>query len=496
MARPKLNFTVLDPGSGRAQPGAWVSLYLANTLTLATLYADDDVSTLANPVQANQLGQVAMRVNPGVYDVSMTWDGAQPTIVEDVLAWTPEGAVLTTPGDLLVGGAAGSTALHVGQENQILVVDQGMPTWRSLGSNDGAPTAAAGSLLTYASTGLVTPILPGTQDQALAMMGGVPTWVSTLIPPGTTLPINQPGDLVVGAVTTGLPARLARGFAGDLLTVGTSGGLEWTPSAQVAGAVGRGRGDCYLWSNYPTDSQIHLYRQKGNSIWIDGASRIIPEAGVHLAATGLTPLTTYYIYAAMVGGVMVLEASTTASQEETGLTHKTGDITRTLVGMARPLDQGGTPYFINDEQHRLTLSYFNKSSSAGSGFFRAPRTTSAIASGGLAQEVHAEIRVEFLTWWDSALLAASGTIKLDGAAGVNAFLALDNEGVGSAYMENPGGVVPWEWENFYVPYSRVISEGYHWITIMYLQVGATATWSGDANGLQACRTHVILAGST
>src|SRR4030095_12946142 len=137
MPRPKLNLTVLDPGSGRAQPGAWVSVYAANTLILTTLWADDDISTMANPVQANQLGQVAMRVSPGIYDISMSWDGAQPTIVEDVLAWTPEGSVVTAPGDLLVGTATGPSALRVGQENQLLVVDQGMPTWRHLASNDG-----------------------------------------------------------------------------------------------------------------------------------------------------------------------------------------------------------------------------------------------------------------------------------------------------------------------------------------------------------------------
>ena len=91
MARVKVNYVVLDPGSGKARPGAHVTFYDANTLTKTTLYADDDVTTVANPVQANGLGQVSVRVNPGLYDISMTWDGAQPTVVEDVLAWVPEG---------------------------------------------------------------------------------------------------------------------------------------------------------------------------------------------------------------------------------------------------------------------------------------------------------------------------------------------------------------------------------------------------------------------
>ena len=33
--RPKLNFVVLDPGSGKARPGAFVTMYASNTLEKA-----------------------------------------------------------------------------------------------------------------------------------------------------------------------------------------------------------------------------------------------------------------------------------------------------------------------------------------------------------------------------------------------------------------------------------------------------------------------------
>src|SRR5262245_38206120 len=159
MPRPKINLVIEDPASGRARPGAWTTFYLANTVTLATLYADDDVSTLMNPVQANALGQVAVRVDPGLYDVLASWDGTQPTMVEDILAWVPEGAVLSAPGDLIVGGSGGApTRLPVGTQGQVLLVDGGVPVWRMLGSGYGMPTGATGALVRYAAGNLLAVI--------------------------------------------------------------------------------------------------------------------------------------------------------------------------------------------------------------------------------------------------------------------------------------------------------------------------------------------------
>jgi hypothetical protein len=489
--RPKLNLTVLDPGSGRAQPGAWVSIYLANTLTLTTLWADDDVSTLANPVQANQLGQVAMRVNPGVYDISMAWDGAQPTIVEDVLAWTPEGAVLTTPGDLLVGGATGSTALHVGQENQILVVDQGMPSWRSLGSNDGAPTATAGSLFTVASTGLVAPILPGTQDQALAMAGGVPTWVSTLLPPGTTLPINQPGDLVYGAPGTGLPARLAAGALGSVLTVSDNNTLVWSEP----GAVGPGVGQCYLAYDGGTDLVLGPYG--GNKIWVDGRSRVIPDAGVHLAPTGLAHYHAYYIYLAWTGSALALEASLTGYTQTGGLWHKTGDLSRTLVGYAwcDYNTTAGTPQWVDHRQLRGVLSLFNQDERTGDAWFTAPRSTTSTS----LVEIHAEIRSYFVAWaFSNITMAMTGTAyaNVEGVA-FSSVLALDSASIAATYSTST---------NVHVNIAAVVAKQLpaqdmlHTLTLMGNRwegspAGSSVTWDGfgSAEGLGACHTTFTLA---
>lgn len=490
MPRPKANVVVLDPGSGKARPGAWVTFYDANTLTKTTLYADDDISTLANPVQANGLGQVAVRLNPGLYDVSMTWDGAQPTVVEDVLAWTPETAVLTNPGDMLVIGTDGKAArLAIGAPNQVLMASPagtGLPEWRLLAGGQGLPSGPNGVLLTYGTGGSLVTVLPGLQDQALAMQGGMPEWVSTLLPPGTTLPINQPGDLVVGAVTTGLPARLAKGNTGDMLTVNDAGGLSW----RVGGEVGWGRGDCYL--DYLSPTEIRLQRLKGSELWVNGGSRTIPEGGVLLERTGLTVNTTYYVYAAWVSNTMVLEASTTQPVWFQGLVCKTGDASRTLVGLVHTyytaVEWRDTP------KERFVLSYFNPSVRLSEGYFSAPRSTTSTST----VEVHDEIRASFLTWGDlqptqfSAMeISLDGHVFMPSISACTTYLGLDGVMVSGVHLNN-------QTPNPYqasVGQSRVInpsSAGWHFISLYGVSAqGHAHEWTGDVNNILATR---VLAG--
>jgi hypothetical protein len=481
MARPKLNLVVLDPGSGRAQPGAWVSVYLANTLTLATLYADDDVSTLANPVQANQLGQVAMRVNPGVYDVSMSWDGAQPTIVEDVLAWTPEGAVLTTPGDLLVGTATGPKALHVGLENQLLLVDQGLPAWKHLASNDGAPAGATGSLMVYGTSGGVQVIPPGTQEQTLAMVGGMPTW-SSLLPAGTVLPIQSPGDLVVGAAGTGLPARLAVGALGTVLTVSDNNALVWSES----GGVGPGVGQCYL--GFENATSLWLVPFAGNKLWVNGRSRTIPDGGLRLAPTGLSLNTNYYIYVAWTGSALQLEASTIGIVQTGGLWHKSGDMSRTCVGYARVVnDQTWHDY----ETSRCVLSLFNQDERIGGSAMSVPRSTTSTAP----VLIDAETVCYFIAWgFTNITMFMTGTAHCDvSGAGFVSHLFLD--GVSIAGSQSTPLLA-----NTATNITTVISktlpaqDTLHSLALYgAAQPGVTATWYGEASHLMSCRTGYTIA---
>jgi hypothetical protein len=466
-----------------------VTTYLANTLTPATLYADDDVSTMANPVQANALGQVAYRVNPGLYDISMSWDGAQPTVVEDVLAWTPEAAVLQQPGDLLVQGQTGTPQrLQVGPERAILTMDGGMPTWRYLQGETSLPPGPDGSLLYYGAAGYVHPIPPGTQDQALAMAGGVPTWVSSLIPPGTTLPINQPGDLVIGAPSTGLPSRLAVGPLGSTLTVSENATLVWGEP----GSVGPGVGQCYL--SVENTNSLWLTPYQGNKIWVNGKAQTIPDAGLRIAPTGLSLHTNYYIYVFWNGTALQLEPSTTGWQQTNGVMHKQGDASRTLVGYARVLEEsyaGGAPLvpaWVDSEKYRCVLSFFNQDERTGTGFFRAPHSMGS--NPDVPIEVHDEIRCYFITWgFTNVSLTLTGAVYSTASfpIAIISYLALDQvEQVGIATSALQAGPRL----NIACGITKTLAaqDMLHMITLHGLtQSGGSATWDGEASGITSCR---------
>jgi hypothetical protein len=484
--RPKLNFVVMDPGSGRARPGAWVTFYKANTLEKIWLWDDADTSTLTNPVQANALGQVAVRVDPGIYDISMSWDGAQPTVVEDVLAWTPEAAVISHPGDMIVGtwDTGAPSRLPVGQyDNQILMIENGMPTWRHLGSDSGVPLSAPGSLLHVIGNGYVAPLAPGTQDQALVMSGGIPTWAS-LLPAGTVMPINQPGDLVVGAPGTGLPSRLGIGSAGTVLTTNAdTGSLFW----DYPGKAGVGEGQCYLRYDPPV---LRLIPFQGNQLWIGDRSRTIPDAGVTLATTGLSTYQNYYIYAAWVSGAMVLEASTVEPAVWGGHTHKSGDFSRTLVGYAHAGPSGQTdPVWMDNETVRGLLSFFNQDEKTGGAKLTAPRSTSSQS----AVELHAEIRCFFIAWGFTQVqmgITGAAVVNLAGA-GFTSVIALDGMQIAGMPIIAANAN---EFHNITTVITKTLTAAnqLHVLSLYGLtSTGSVATWHGEP-GIQACRTFFTI----
>jgi hypothetical protein len=88
-------------------------------------------------------------------------------------------------------------------------------------------------------------------------------------------------------------------------------------------------------------TSLSLNPENGNALFINGSNRVVPAAGVTLAATGLTMTggigggRAYYIYAFMSGATMTLEASATAYAIDatTGVAIKSGDATRRLVGL-------------------------------------------------------------------------------------------------------------------------------------------------------------------
>ena len=276
-------------------------------------------------------------------------------------------------------------------------------------------------------------------------------------------------------------ARLARGATDDVLKVADTGGLIWGRTDMV----GRGGGQCWLGIANP--SSLILGSQKGNQIWVDGRARTIPDAGVTLAVTGLTPDTTYYVYAAWVSSSLALEASTTGHQYTTGLRHKTGDESRTLVGMCRVY---AGPSFVYTEKQRGVHSYFNQSPLTASGFLSAH----ASITSSTFVEVHPSINCEFLSWANIATqLSITGVVQnLAGTAGValDSFIGIDGVPVGGLSLQTLEAT----FANIATSRSYTIGEGHHTLTLLakVSGAGAVATYQGDAAGQACCRTHALI----
>jgi hypothetical protein len=125
---------------------------------------------------------------------------------------------------------------------------------------------------------------------------------------------------------------------------------------------------------------VTLYRCNGAHIFINGINYSIPIAGAPLSSSGLSVDTLYYVYAKL-GSVVELEASTTAPTADATYGHqiKTGDASRSYVGMIYPLDLGGNPTIYDDSTRRMVATHYNRVSKyvERTGGLLADRTTAS-----------------------------------------------------------------------------------------------------------------------
>lgn len=162
-----------------------------------------------------------------------------------------------------------------------------------------------------------------------------------------------------GSALTEVMAAIGNRLRGD-----AAGSYTDAQIAQFLANLGLGPltfGQCRL--NYVSATQLKLLPYGGNLLWINGAYRRIPAAGIAFANTGLAPSTAYYLYAYWTGTAVALEASTTSRATDTTWGHqiKSGDATRTLVGGF--FTDGSSPgQFRNSAQARCTASWFHRRS--------------------------------------------------------------------------------------------------------------------------------------
>lgn len=236
-------------------------------------------------------------------------------------------------------------------------------------------------------------------------------------------------------------------------------------------AQGAIQGQCTLMLD---GDDLKLSRCDGGLLTINGANQVIPSTGVTLAATGLTADTTYYIYAYMDGSTLTLEASTTThvADSASGLRVKSGDATRTLVGMARPVTG---PAWVDSGRQRLVLSYFNRRNKGSIGTFSADRTTTSTTT----VEINSEIRNEILTWSDEEVVAnITATISLSSALTCTTYLGVDGSATAYTYTQSTDAGS----RQYGTAGTQILSltEGYHYLSLMG-KMGSAGTLTYPAN---------------
>lgn len=247
-----------------------------------------------------------------------------------------------------------------------------------------------------------------------------------------------------------------------------------SPSLPAIGAYGQ----CQL---VKSGANLQLNPKNGNLLTINGIAEKIPSTPPTLTPAGLPATTLEYIYAWMNGAAMTLEASTTGHSTDatTGMEIKTGDATRTLVGMAY-VKTAAT--FADNASQRFTRSWFNDP-----GAF-----TSVVLGANTAQsntsyaEPASTIRNEIALWaTDVIVITLSGSVSSNGlgntvTTGIGVDVTNASEFGGSRCYQPAA--------NIGMPMACSIvktglSEGYHFITMVGLTDAGTATWSGSPSAV-------------
>ena len=310
-----------------------------------------------------------------------------------------------------------------------------------------------------------------TTDQWVVFQG-TPTYVSatSFTVPGDQTQILQPGRRIRtvntgGAVFSTITSSVFSAPNTTIRVVSDSGALDSGISTVFYGIIS------VLDTSIPGGTPIFgqcrlkvsggnaiLSAYQGNRLTINGAIYSIPASSIGLAPTGLTPGTLYFIYAYINAGVVSLEASTTGHSTDaaTGVEIKTGDASRTLVGMARPI---AGPTFVDSPSQRFTISWFNRRGASCSVSIAVTQTTGSLTPVSLAF-------AEFLSWGGEAITSnLTGGMSNNTINAINLIaIGLDSGTVSSTPPGYGQSYAAGGFSNFSLSYAiSVGTEGYHFI---------------------------------
>lgn len=280
---------------------------------------------------------------------------------------------------------------------------------------------------------------------------------------------------------TGTPTTIAGYGITDAPTkTGTGASGDW--SINITGAAASVHGRCRL--SYQSGTALILTPYNGNTIIINGQVVTIPSAGVTIGPPGGSQLARY-IYAYLNSGVLTLESSTTAyaTDSVTGVVIKSGDPTRTLVGLAR----GGGNWSINDTNSACVLSYFNRREIVAANAFSMSRSTTSTSY----VEVNSEIRCTWLTWADEPVkFSVNGSANNSSTTSTRTSIGVDGTTPEDVYSNTQGTTN----SPVAISYSNYFSEGYHYSTILGAVTGGTGLWVGSGTAALRTTHQVIVMG--
>lgn len=205
-------------------------------------------------------------------------------------------------------------------------------------------------------------------------------------------------------------------------------------------------------------------------LWVNGLNYPVP-AGLTVSNGGLAASTLYYLYAKVTAGALAIDTPSTTGYTlgSNGIPVKSGDATRTLVGMVQT---NGSSQFVSQNGSLWVRTYFQRRLVGTRTNFSANQTSS---SSTLA-EIDASIRNSFLVWsQENVQFSMSGSTTTTANAAVST-MSFDG---GSPELESCSAN-----GSSSLAFSGIktgLSEGLHYATLFgAINTSGTATWRGGA----------------
>lgn len=241
---------------------------------------------------------------------------------------------------------------------------------------------------------------------------------------------------------------------------------------------------------YSSATALTYLPYNGDKLVINGDVYDIPTTGIvglantnvyvnGVAGQNLGVSTLYYVYAFDNSGTVTADFSTTThatslTTGNVGTEIKSGDDTRSLIGMIRT---NGSSQFVYSSTQLFVTSWFNKRLVGGINNYTANRSTTSTSY----TEINSEIRIEFLIWAnESIMLATGGRTVNSGAANVTVTsFAFDSTSTPENCYTQAQGFTASADITLGLPFVRYgLSEGYHYATILGKVDANTGTWFG------------------